>query len=113
MKKMFTILMGFIHDFATGCWLAAILATYWLDRHPASQPLAGVMSGLKKEFFYFGIFFALVVLATGAGRTLTYVSNVYGEDSERLRRKMLIVKHIVLLAIFGLGAYWQYTMVFK
>ena len=112
MKKIFTILVGFIHDFSTGCWLATVLAVYWLDRQSASPELAAVLLALKRQLFYFGIIFIHTIFVTGAGRTLTYVSNVYGEDSEKLRRRMLIVKHIILLIIFGLGTYWQYTMVF-
>lgn len=47
------------------------------------------------------------------GRTFTYIENYYGEDAEKMRRKMLAVKHILLFGIFGSGTYWQYTMAFN
>jgi hypothetical protein len=113
MKTIVTILVGFVHDFASGCWLATVLAVYWIDKQTVSHELLSALFGLKKQFFYFGVLFTLTVFATGIGRTLTYVSNVYGEDSEKIRRKTLIVKHIILLIVYGLGTYWQYIMVFE
>lgn len=115
MKRAFTIFVGFIHDLAVGCWAATVLSIYWLDRSLAGHhELESVISGLKKEFFYLGLGCVTIALLTGVGRTFTYtyIGNVYGEDAERLRRKMLIIKHILLFAIFGTGIYWQYTMVF-
>jgi hypothetical protein len=55
----------------------------------------------------------ITVFATGAGRSFTYVDNVYGKDAENVRRKMLVMKHVILLLIFGSGIYWQYMMVFQ
>ncbi len=103
--------MGFVHDFAAGCWAATVLAVWWIDR----KPLAGVaLAGLKKEFFYIGLVCVAVVLLAGVGRTFTYayIGSVYGEQSEALRRKMLALKHIGLFIVFGLGTYWQWTMAF-
>jgi putative copper export protein len=113
LRKAFTILIGFIHDFATGCWAATLLAIFWLDRQTLPSDLTGALFGLKKQFFYSALACIAVIFATGAGRTFTYVSDVYGPDAERIRRKMLIIKHIILLVVFGLGTYWQYTMVFR
>jgi hypothetical protein len=44
------------------------------------------------------------VFAGGAGRTFTYtyVGEVYGKDAEKMRRKMLIINHIVLFVVFAL-----------
>jgi hypothetical protein len=116
MKKAFTIFIGFIHDLATGCWAATVLAIYWLDRSLVEyHELESVISRLKKEFFYLGIIFVAIVLLAGMGRTFTYVyiGSVYGEDTEKLRKKMLIIKHIILFTIFSIGLYWQYRTVFK
>jgi uncharacterized membrane protein len=113
MKKAFTVFIGFVHDFAAGCWAATVLAIYWVSRQTFPGEAGDVMLGLKKQFFWAGIVCVLLVFATGAGRSFTYVGNVYGPDAERIRRKMLIVKHIVLFVVFGLGTYWQYTMVFR
>lgn len=114
MEKTLTIFVGFIHDFAAGCWAATVITVYWLDRASGKKPaLKSTLSGLERDLFYIGIVCAVIVILAGAGRTFTYVDNVYGEDSERQRRKMLIIKHIILITVFGLGIYWQYTMVFN
>lgn len=113
MKKALTIFVGFIHDFAAGCWAATVLAIYYLHRQSVTPELSCIISALKKQFFYLGIICVLTVFATGAGRTFTYASNVYGEDAEKMRRKMLIWKHIILFVVFSAGIYWQYMMVFR
>ncbi|OGW25043.1 MAG: hypothetical protein A2X59_06480 [Nitrospirae bacterium GWC2_42_7] len=113
MKKAFTIFIGFLHDFAAGCWAAAMFAIYWLNRQAVPPESSDVILGLKKQFFYFGIVCVLIVFATGAGRTFTYANNLYGENAEKMRRKMLILKHIVLFSVFGLGLYWGWTTVFR
>jgi putative copper export protein len=113
MKKILFILIGFIHDFAAGCWGATLLAIYWLDQQSVAAGLSEALLGLKKQLFYAAIVCIAIIFATGAGRTFTYVSGVYGPDVERIRRKMLITKHVILFIVFGLGTYWQYTMVFR
>ena len=113
MKKILTILIGFIHDWAAGCWAATVLGVWWLSRYSGTAAVGEILFDLKKQFFYFGIACVIVVFATGAGRTFTYIGNVYGEDAEKMRRKMLIIKHIILLSVFGAGTWWQYSMVFS
>lgn len=116
MKKAFTIFIGFLHDFAAGCWGATVLAVYWLNKLSLDRPeLKDALSGLGRQFFWAGIASTAVVLIAGMGRTFTYayIGAVYGADAEKMRRKMLIVKHIFLVTVFGLGIWWQYVMVFK
>lgn len=112
MKKALTIIIGFVHDFAAGCWAATVLAIYWLSRQVYSVEVGPVILGLKKQLFWTGIICVITVFATGAGRTFTYVDNVYGPDAEKRRRRLLMIKHIVLLTVFGLGIWWQYSMTF-
>ena len=112
MKKAFTILIGFIHDFAAGCWAATVLAVYRLEQVIPGSESQAALSALQKEFFYIGIICIIIVFGAGAGRTFTYIHNVYGEDAEKSRRKMLIMKHLILLAVFGSGTFWQYTMTY-
>ncbi len=114
MNKPLTILTGFIHDFAAGCWAATVLAIYRIHGLQAGTPeLAQALMPLSIEFFYLGLACVGIVLITGMGRTFTYIENVYGKDAEKLRKKMLIIKHVLLFGIFGTGTYWQYIMVFK
>lgn len=112
MKKALTIIIGFVHDFAAGCWAATVLAIYWLSRQSFSAEVGTVIFELKKQLFWAGVICVIMVFATGAGRTFTYVENVYGPDAEKRRRKLLIIKHIILLSVFGLGTWWQYSLTF-
>ena len=112
MKKLFTIFIGFVHDFSAGCWAASVLAVYWLNRQQVGTDNLEIIMKLAKQFFYMGIVSIVVVFATGAGRSFTYINNVYGENAEKARRRMLIFKHIFLFCIFGLGTYWQYIMIY-
>lgn len=116
MKKAFTIFIGFLHDFAAGCWGASVLAIYWLDRLSTQHPeLAAALNGLGRRFFWAGIASTAVVFIAGMGRTFTYayIGAVYGAEAEQMRRKMLVIKHVFLLAVFGAGIWWQYSMVFR
>lgn len=114
MKKAVTIFIGFIHDFAAGTWAATVLAVYWVDRI-SNEQVKNILTGLEREFFYIGLVCIVIVFLAGAGRTFTYayIGDVYGKDAEKMRKRMLIVKHIILLAVFGFGTYWQYTLAFN
>ncbi len=114
MKKYFTIFTGFVHDFAAGCWAATVLAVWWLEMSQEEAALE-TLQELQREFFYIGIVCIALVVLAGVGRTFTYayIGSVYGEESEKFRRKMLIVKHVTLFLVFGTGTYWQWTMIFR
>ena len=116
MKKALTIFIGFVHDFAAGCWAATVAAVFWVNRIAAKNPaLKSQLDSVEHQFFWAGIACIAIVFLAGAGRTFTYayIGNVYGEESERLRRKMLAIKHVVLITIFGAGTYWQFVMAFR
>ena len=104
--------MGFIHDFAAGIWAACTFAIWWLERAIPGAADAGQLEALQRQFFYIALACVAIVLIAGVGRTFTYAANVYGEAAESQRRKMLVIKHAVLLAVFGVGTLWQYMTVF-
>lgn len=113
LKKIAGVLNGFIHDFAAGIWLATIVTIAVLhNAHLKHSQVTDVLNGLERQFFWGGVAAMLIIFATGAGRTFTYVDNWYGEDAERMRRRALIVKHIVLFACFGAGYLWIWKQVF-
>ena len=112
-KKSLIILNGFLHDFAAGIWLAAIVTIAWLhDAHTAQPESIVLLNGLELRLFWGSVAAAVLIMATGAGRTFTYVDNWYGEEAESKRRKALIVKHVVLFSAYGLGYYWVWGKVF-
>lgn len=111
--KAAKVLNGFIHDFAAGYWLAAIIAIAVMHRIHGEHPeVTGILNGIERIFFWQSVGAMVVIFATGAGRTFTYVDNYYGPDAERVRRRMLIAKHLVLLAAFGLGYLLIWSKVF-
>ena len=113
LKKTFIVLNGFIHDFAAGIWLASMVTIALLHnahlKHPA---IVHVLNDLERLFFGGSVGAILVIFATGAGRTFTYVENWYGPDAERVRRRMLIIKHVALFTGFGVGYFWMWDRVF-
>lgn len=112
-KKSAIVLNGFIHDFAAGYWLAAIVAIVVLHREHGGRPeVIGILNGIEHLFFWQSVAAMVFILVTGAGRTFTYVDNWYGEDAERVRRRMLMAKHLILFAVFGAGYLYVWRMVF-
>ena len=113
LKKTFVILNGFIHDFAAGIWLASMVTIALLhNSHLKHAAIVDVLNDLERLFFWGSVGAMLVIFATGAGRTFTYVENWYGPDAEQVRRRMLIIKHVVLFAGFGAGYFWIWGKVF-
>jgi uncharacterized membrane protein len=113
-KKIAIVLNGFIHDFATGYWLSDLIAIYLLHGYRTGEPaLAGTLGSIERFFFWNAIGAAVTIFATGGMRSFTYVDNFYGPEAEATRRKMLIIKHILLLAIVGSGSYWAYCTAYS
>ena len=113
LKKTAVVLNGFLHDFAAGYWLSAMVVIHFLHDFQGKYPtVAGLLNVLEKFFFWNTIGAVVVILATGAGRTFTYVENWYGEDAEKVRRRMLIAKHVILFAFFGAGYLFVWHKVF-
>ena len=112
-KKVAIVLNGFTHDFATGYWLSAMIAIFFLHRFQGHYPAVADLLGIMERFFFWNTMgAAAVIFATGGMRTFTYVDNIFGAEAEKIRRKMLIVKHVALIIIFAAGGYWAYTRAF-
>lgn len=112
-KKTAVVVNGFIHDFAAGIWLATIVTIAVLHNAHLKEPaVINVLNRLEHLFFWGSVVAAVLIIATGAGRTFTYVDNWYGEDAERQRRKALIVKHVILLSAYTVGYLWVWCKVF-
>lgn len=113
LNKKLQVLNGFIHDFSTGYWLASMITIFSLNNFQAQyRELDGQLNILERFFFWNTIASVVVIFATGGIRTFTYIDNFYGEDAEKTRRRMLIIKHVLMFLIFGAGGYLAYGMVF-
>ena len=112
-KKIAIVLNGFTHDFATGYWLSSMIAIFFLHRFQGQYPVVSELLGILERFFFWNtIGAAAVIFATGGMRTFTYVDNIFGPEAEKIRRKMLIMKHVALILIFAAGGFWAYTRAF-
>lgn len=108
------VLNGFVHDFATGYWLAAMIAIHLLHRFQQEYPAVAAILGRIERFFFWNTIAAVVIIfATGGMRTFTYVDNFYGADVEKTRRRLLIAKHVILIALFAAGGFWAYIRAFS
>ncbi len=113
-KKAAIVLNGFIHDFATGYWLSALIAIYLLHGFRGGVPeVTAILSGIERFFFWNTVGAAAAIFATGGMRSFTYVNNFYGPEAERTRRRMLVIKHVLLLLVVGAGSYWGYSLSFS
>ncbi len=112
MNNLLRVINAYIHDFASAMWLATLLVVYWTNRFFPPSGSEEFFFGFKRDFFFIGIGSLVVILLTGVGRTYSYKSGQYGEDAEKERKEILIVKHILGLLIYGAGTFWQYTMVY-
>lgn len=113
LKKTVVVVNGFVHDFAAGIWLATIVSIAMLhNAHLAEPSVVTTLNHLERMFFWWSVAAAVMIMATGAGRTFTYVDNWYGADAEHERRKALIVKHVVLFSAYALGYFWVWNKVF-
>lgn len=113
LKKAAIVLNGFVHDFATGYWLSALIAIYLLHGHRAGTPaLSGTLGSIERFFFWNMVGAAVAIFATGGMRSFTYVNNFYGPEAEATRRRMLLTKHVLLVLALGAGGFWGYRMAF-
>lgn len=102
-KSILVVLNNFLHDIATGLWLACLLLAFYINRR-----WSGNLDHLSKiqEFLFVTSLAALSIIGlTGIIRRKTYTSYLYGVDLEVKRKALLIVKHI-LLAFIVFGGTW-------
>lgn len=109
-KYWLIIMNNFIHDLFTGFWVSTIIVIYLLKKQ---VPLIhGIPSetfrDIMKVFFVLGVFSMIVIVVTGIIRTCYYRS-INDLDMENIKKKILIIKHILLGLIFIAGTYWAYS----
>lgn len=114
MKAWLIVINDFTHDLFTGLWASTILVIYLLDKKANFLQgilLASVLHDVMRVFFWLGIFSILVILITGIIRLINYRSEDNG-DLRQIKKKILILKHILLSAIFIGGTYLAYSCTF-
>ncbi|HUV50329.1 MAG TPA: hypothetical protein VMW78_04840 [Anaerolineae bacterium] len=114
MKAWLIIINNFVHDLFTGLWISTILVIYLLGRKAGfaqGTSLATLLQDVINVFFWLGLFSILIIIITGIFRFFEYRSKNSGV-LEPLKKKILIIKHILLGAIFLGGTYLAYGCAF-
>ncbi len=111
MKPWLIVINNFVHDLFTGLWCSALLTIYLLERK-APRASAEASKDLMKFFFVFGIVSLLVVVITGIFRSVYYRDGENGTVAA-VKKRALIVKHILLGTLFLAGTYLAYSYTFN
>lgn len=113
MKIWLIIINNFLHDLFTGLWISTIIVIYLLKKKihfvhgTPIEPLKDVM----KVFFELGIFSLLIIIITGIFRSINYKFTNSGTFGT-VKKKILIIKHILLTMVFIGGTYLAYSYAF-
>ncbi len=111
MKALF-IINNFTHDLFTGLWTSAILVIYLLSKRAQEQALlAAELHPVMHMFFWLGIFSIGMILGTGLVRFIYYRPETDG--SERIKKSLLIYKHLLLGAVFIGGTFLAYRWTYS
>ncbi len=110
MREKLTVLNAFVHDVATGTWIAslvilALLRSHWAQREWAAH--AGLASHLGGHVMLLTWVSLGVVLVTGALRMVTWKVFGWTGDVSRDRVRLLKIKHAVLGIAFLAGTAWM------
>ncbi len=114
-KKWLIILNDFSHDLFSGFWMSCILVLYVLDWKADSAGGLLLSSELREVmvlFFWLVVSSLAAVLLTGIVRSITY-HRERDEDTEQVKKKMLIIKHVFLGAVFCGGTWLAYSLTFR
>ncbi|HCJ67461.1 MAG TPA: hypothetical protein DHV62_09135 [Elusimicrobia bacterium] len=108
---------GHIHSSVSKFWLATVFTVYWLDwLSRKNLELVSIVEGLKKEFFYLGLFCAVIFILAGMRSILTIRIGMKKEGENwippamsPLKEKMevLVVTFIFIFLFFGGRICWQ------
>ncbi|MGE5509325.1 MAG: hypothetical protein ACM3RP_12720 [Chitinophagales bacterium] len=105
------IVNNFVHDLATGFWLALVLVSAGLRRVLAATGLLAAGRPVLGLAFRWLLVSLAIILLTGAVRAVTYREpGVAGRDQVKLR--LLVAKHVLLGAAFLAGTFWAYRLAF-
>lgn len=111
MKIWLIIINNFIHDLFTGLWISTIIVIYLLEKKVHFVPIEP-LKDVMKVFFGLGIFSLLIIIITGIFRSINYKFTNSGTFGT-VKKKILIIKHILLGLILLWGTYLSYSYAFN
>ncbi len=110
MREKLTVLNAFVHDVATGTWIASLgFATIFelKQREPAWAAMGEHVAELERLFMAATWASLGVVLLTGVFRMLTFKVFGWTGDVATDRIRVLKIKHALLGIAFAGGTAWQ------
>ncbi len=112
-KYWLIIINNFLHDMFTGMWASALIVIYLLRRQiPLVHGIPPeTFRDIIKVFFWLGIFSLIVIVFTGIIR-IFYYRGINDMAIEIVKKKILIIKHVLLGIIFVAGTYLAYSYAF-
>jgi hypothetical protein len=111
MRDAVIVVNNFVHDLATGFWLALVLVLAGFRKVLSGGPLLAAGRPVLGLAFRWTLVALAVIFATGVLRTISYRgSGIPGRD--RLKLELLIAKHILLGVTFLIGTFWAYRLAF-
>jgi putative copper export protein len=106
------IVNNFLHDVATGTWVACLLVLWVLSRRLDGMPqdaYAAVADSMA-VVFWLAVVAVAVIFITGAFR-LTYWKEEAEVQGVEATRRALALKHVAFFIIYGAGTVWAWTLV--
>jgi len=105
------IVNNFLHDMATGLWIASlaviVILAGRLDAMPAEAAVA--LGDAMWVVFWLMIAGLVVVTVTGALRLVYWRAETVPEEMAE-KRTSLIVKHVAFFVIYGGGSIWGWLL---
>jgi hypothetical protein len=116
MREKLTILNAFVHDVATGTWIASLVLISILHaetRSVAWAQAASLVPPLAHKFMVLTWTSLAVIMLTGLVRMATFKVFGWTGDVARDRIRLLKVKHALLGIVFLAGTAWQVAIVYS
>ncbi len=105
-QQYLQVLNNFCHDLFTGVWGATWLLLYLMAKE-APPAAVGYWSDTLRRFFRLGPLSLVIVLVTGVLRTVWYQPR-----QNRVKDRLLIIKHLLLGLVFLVGSLSQYWLAY-
>jgi len=115
MREKLTILNAFVHDVATGTWIASLVLISILHaetRAASWAAAAALVPPLAQKFMLLTWGSLGVIMLTGLVRMATFKVFGWTGDVARDRIRLLKVKHALLGVVFVAGTAWQVAIVY-
>jgi radical SAM superfamily enzyme YgiQ (UPF0313 family) len=113
--KALIVVNNFVHDLFTGLWTSSLVVIVLLDRRadsPEGVLVASSLHEVMRIFFWLGVASIAVILASGSLRMLYYGPGISAEE-EKIKKELLIVKHVFFTFAFIGGTYLAYVYAFS